>query len=304
MAACSYYPSALRRRVLYENAARLLEVIGKPLWSGRRSARCGVPDVSVLRGGAAWDTGRMRSASLLRPVLLASWMILPAVPALAVPTAFPGTLRVSFGLPGLAPMIDVTDAGTGSAEVTHSGGVIDAVTGVAAERFGLFQTVPNPPSGLLPIDEITLLAYNSAGKFSGLASGSGGGQMGIEGLVVVDIGTQTFPFDLTFLGLDGVGLEGPPVPPQGPLSVVVIGAPWSVGTVSNGIDALSGFASANAIRLVTPIRATSPFVPEGIHGFGVLDLVFVPEPGTAALVGLGLALLGARRSRRVVPALE
>lgn len=243
----------------------------------------------------------MYCRSRIRMALVALSLVLSAAPALALPTAFTGSLRVTFGLPGLLPMIDVTDAGTGSAEVTHSGGVIDAVTGVVGETFGLLQTVPNPPAGLLPIDEISLLAFSRAGNFTGLASG-GGGQMAIDGFVPIEISTQTFSFDLTFFNIDGVGLEGPPLPPQSALNVVVIGAPWSVGTVSNGIESLSGFTSANAIRLVTPIRATSPFVPEGIHGFGVLDLVFVPEPGTGALVGLGLALLAAKRGRRIVPA--
>lgn len=244
----------------------------------------------------------MRCRSRIRMALAALWLVLAATPALALPTGFTGSLRVTFGLPGLAPMIDVTDAGAGSAEVARSGGVIDTVTGIAASVFGLLQTVPNPPAGILPIDEITLLSFSGPGSFTGLASG-GGGQMAIDGLVAIDISTQTFTFDLTFFNIDGVGLDGPPLPPQSALSVVVIGAPWSVGTVSNGIDTLSGFTGANALRLVTPIRATSPFVPEGIHGFGVLDLVFVPEPGTATLVGLGLVLLGVRRARRGVPAL-
>ncbi len=240
----------------------------------------------------------MRSASLLRPLLLTFCLLPPAVPALALPTAFTGSLRVSFGFPGLAPMIDVTDAGSGSADVTRSGGVIDAVTGVASEQFGLLQTVPNPPSGLLPIDEITLLASSKSGSFTGLAS-DGGGEMAIGGIVVIDVGAQSFIFDLTFFNIDGVGLDGPPLPPQTALDIVVIGAPWSVGTVSNGIDSLSGSTSANEIRLVTPIRGTSPFVPEGIFGFGVLDLMFVPEPGAATMLAIGLACLSGCRRRKV-----
>ena len=79
--------------------------------------------------------------------------------------------------------------------------------------------------------------------------------------------------------------------------------PASWGNDSRRGNALpeSTAQASGVIQLVTPLTITTNFGGQNnvIPVFGVLRLHFVPEPGTALLVGGGIALLGfAGRKRR------
>ncbi|MCG8591176.1 MAG: PEP-CTERM sorting domain-containing protein [Proteobacteria bacterium] len=98
--------------------------------------------------------------------------------------------------------------------------------------------------------------------------------------------------------------------------VTATGAPWTTGNAMvTGITApapgggfvntisLAGFDQRQGglghLRLVSPIRVLTATGSGNISGFAILDLHFVPEPGTAMLLGLGaLGLVAAGRRWR------
>src|SRR5262249_58231827 len=82
----------------------------------------------------------------------------------------------------------------------------------------------------------------------------------------------------------------------------VSGAAWTVGTASVGTATRMGFqhgpasltsstaAASGQVQLVTPIFiSTSQRQFPEIAAFGILDLHFVPEPGTLLLLAGGIA---------------
>ena len=100
----------------------------------------------------------------------------------------------------------------------------------------------------------------------------------------------------------------------GGFNVTAISASWTVGPVTiattvgtkmaTGLNALTP-GGAGTLVLVTPVKLLSSIA--GITPiFGELTLTYVPEPGPALLVGLGVVGLGAagrharRRARRNV----
>src|SRR5512134_1222890 len=77
-----------------------------------------------------------------------------------------------------------------------------------------------------------------------------------------------------------------------------VSLPGTAGTISaSGFD-LRALDGTGAMRLVSPftvdLQLGSALYP-GLPGVAQLDLVFVPEPGTAVLMALGLAAVAARR---------
>ncbi len=131
------------------------------------------------------------------------------------------------------------------------------------------------------------------------------------------------PIPLTVSGTKGMGIGGAVFTAntfsQGPAAIrlTLQGAPWTIGvaviTTDFGPVTRQGFAHGPAsatsstamqsgvVQLVTPmIMATNLGAPHTtVPMFGVLRLHLGPEPGTALLVGGGLALLGiVGRNRR------
>ncbi|HEU4431120.1 MAG TPA: PEP-CTERM sorting domain-containing protein [Myxococcota bacterium] len=211
---------------------------------------------------------------------------------------FTGNLSVIFG--GLPP-VGVDGAGTGgstAAGVTVPASVFSATTSV---------TVPGPL-----VTAVRLTAANDSGAFTGATLH---GPMAIRGSArLMNGGLTAFTIPLTIGGTRGVGLGGAPLQVgSGATAITVSAGTWSAGLVQvtgigtpNNLQTVSFTGSdqrtamgAGALTLVTPMRISNP-VLGSFAGFGVLRLVFAPEPSSLALLVTAalLGLTGVRRARR------
>src|SRR5262245_52594585 len=134
----------------------------------------------------------MRLLSRLLLVLLA----IP-VAAQAAPYTFTGSLRIAFGTATAGGvLIDQTVNGSGTADITLSGGDVDAISGLSAGSFVFAgPTVPISDPALLPVSSSRVDASNLAGNFAALTSG-GGGTMGLDGQFTIGLFGDTSFIDL------------------------------------------------------------------------------------------------------------
>jgi hypothetical protein len=226
----------------------------------------------------------------------------------AAPVAFTGTL--SFRV-GSLPAISVPASGTltlnGSA-----GGASLASLALGASEFETAQqrVIVNDPS-VFPMAGVQLTARNDAATFDGSPLGApmrlqGAMKVCLYGTCGSDYNISNLSVPLSIIGYGGTHWV------QGAFYMTIVGAPWTTATVSAGTATAMGFvagaggngASTAAsqgghVRLVTPA-----FIQSQIGAFsfipiiGTLDLHFVPEPGTLAMLGLGSAGLACAGLRR------
>lgn len=175
---------------------------------------------------------------------------------------------------------------------------------------GLIVPVTDPSA--MPINGVVATVHNAAGGFSE-SGGHLGGVLPILGVTKVCLfGSCTaspaanLSVPISVVGQGGIAYA------TGAVNVTVQGAPWTTGTAFIGSTTAMGFAHGPAsgttstlnpsgtIRLVTPIFiSTNIGASAVVPAFGFLTLHFVPEPGTALLLGAGIAGLvaGGRRAR-------
>ena len=223
----------------------------------------------------------------------------------AVVLGFTGGLAVQ-----IATLDPVVIPGGGSAVVNGSGpgGHLTSLA-VPASQFGISGFVlPVTDPTAFPIAGVQVTAANGAGSFVGSGGAGFGGVMPIVGAAKVCLfgscsaAVSNLSVPLTVVGQGGVALV------TGAVNLTVIGAPWTTGTAAvgtaftamGGVSPLSNTgAPSGVVTLVTPtFISTNIGASAVLPAFGILNLHFVPEPGTLMLLGSGIAgLVAFGRSR-------
>jgi hypothetical protein len=246
---------------------------------------------------------------LLGALALGALVVASAGRATAVPMPYAGTLGL---IVGTLPATTISGAGVAIVNGSGPGPHLTSFSlpGGSFATNGLVVPVTDP--AVAPAGGIQITASNGPGAFGPLSAAgpAGGGPMPILGTAKVCLfgpcsaAIANISVPLSVVGAGGSVSVGSAIP------VTVTGAPWSLGTVAVGSLTAVGFAHGPAsgtsstaaqsgvVRLVTPILVDTTLTGP-LPSFGVLDLHFIPEPGTLTLIGVGLAgLVGlARRAR-------
>lgn len=241
------------------------------------------------------------------------WLWTMAAGALAAGAAGAATLPVAGQLeiriekPG-GGFIAIGVGGTGAALASGTGAQL---TGLALPA-GLFATtalsVPVTDPSAAPFRGQVLTVMNAAGSFAATGGHLGGVMplIGVERLCLFAPCSTPPPANL-FVPLRVVGAGGLATRP-GAIGPTVAGAPWTTGTAMLPIGAgmthtLMGFAhgpasatssagqASGVVQLVTPIVIDTGLPSEPTLAYGVLTLHFVPEPGAACLLLLGVTAM-------------
>jgi hypothetical protein len=257
----------------------------------------------------------MRSSS----VLVAALVLLLSGAASADLRVFEATLS----LEGITPPPPPLTTAVGVATVNGSGdGAHVSSLFIPPKLMGFSTTFPVAASTMVPFTQVQLGAAVGSGMLAVGGDGVLAGPMALDGhvrLCVLGCTSLTVNAPLLSSGGNGLGLGGTVMGPVGPIGALTLGGGvWRTGMASiptsSGVVARTGFAHGplsgtsstaqpqGALQLVTPIAVRFSEAPGlVVPVFGVLDVKFLPEPGTGALFGSGAALLmllGARRARR------
>ncbi len=203
------------------------------------------------------------------------------------------------------PGITLAWNGTGGADVTAT-----SISGLTAGIFNFTGEVPVTDPAAFPIAGLFMKgATNGVGNFTGVDA-IGGGAMAIKGVAEICLfaacagppANVSVPF--TTAGVNGVGLGGTPIAVVGLVNVTVPGNIWTTGVAtansSTGLVSVSGSPlSGGHIKLVSPVTiSTNIGASAQLPMFAVMELTFIPEPGTLLLLAsgvAGLAIVGRKR---------
>jgi hypothetical protein len=222
--------------------------------------------------------------------------------AQAVNLGFSGSFALQIAT--LAP-VGITGSGTATVNASGPGGHIASLSlaGGTFATTGFVLPVTDP--GAAPIKGVQVTVSNQPGVFAGAPLG---GLMGLSGSTKVCLfgpcsaAVANISVPLNVVGIGGAAFVTAAV------NLTVVGAPWTTGTVAIGtLTAMGGAAPASntgaasgTVSLVTPIFVSTNIGASAVVPvFGILNLHFVPEPGTLVLLGSGIAgLVAFGRSSR------
>ena len=238
-----------------------------------------------------------------RALFILGLTALCATTSSAAVLSFTGSLTLEFT--GVAP---IAVPGAGVATASGPGSHV-ATLALPASPFAATGVVaPYTDPAVLPLFAgLQLTVHNGPGTVMG-----GGGPIPLSGIFRSCLFSpcNMGPIANLLLPLSIVGVGGSLAIP-GVVSETVIGAAWTLATAAVGTITQMGFqhgpasltsstaAASGQMRLVTPIFISTniPAAPV-ISAFGIIDLHFVPEPGTLLLLGGGIAgLVLAGRAR-------
>lgn len=257
----------------------------------------------------------MRSRDRKAPFVAAA-LWLWAAASQAAPLPFTGTLSID--LTSGAPVVlsssgtaDVTFSGASVTRVSLPAGVFSGTTQITftsafSPAVALQAQLSNPSlvlsAGQLPCGVATAqLTCVGGGPLHGRAGLLGAFRIGL-------LGTPSSPLTSLTLLASPVGAAGSFVASNTVVaaSARLAGAGWTTGRALAfatqagsvvGSFARTGMASAARIQIVTPFAIRTSLGSGNQPGFVILDLVFVPEASTAALLGAALAAALGMRAR-------
>jgi hypothetical protein len=237
--------------------------------------------------------------SLVAAAGLAMGVAAPAHATVQALTAASLSMQIS----ALNPVVIAWNS-TGSADVTATD-----VTLLTAGIFNFTGTVPVTDPGAFPIAGLGFTSVtNGVGNFFGV-NALGGGKGAITGSASVCLfgscgsspsANINVPF--TTGGVNGVGLGGAVITVKGAVNITVSGNVWTTGTVTLGTASVTGSPlSGGKVKLVNlTVLSTNIGASAMLPMFSVMDLTFIPEPGTLLLLGAGIAgltMVGRRRMK-------
>jgi len=215
---------------------------------------------------------------------------------------------ISISIAGLSP---AQLPGSGTATINGSGGGTHINTlAVPASAFTIDHFIlPVTDPGAAPIKGIQVTAANAAGAFNN-AGGPLHGTMAINGATKVCLfgpcsaAVANISVPLNVAGVGGSATVNAAV------ALTVLGAPWTTGTAQIGTVTQMGHVSpvsstgmaSGTVSLVTPVFVSTNIGASAVVPvFALLNLHFVPEPGTLVLLGAGITGLvsyGRTRNRK------
>jgi PEP-CTERM motif len=221
--------------------------------------------------------------------------------AQAVNLGFTGDLTISL----VGNNVSIPGSGTAVVNGSGPGGHITSLqlAGGTFMTTGFVLPITDPAAA--PIKGLQVTASNLGGTVSG---GTLAGVIGLSGTTKVCLfgpcsaAVANLAVPLAPVGNGGAAFVTAAV------NLTVIGAPWTSGTVAIGtVTAMGGGAPASNtgapsgnLTLVTPVFVSTNIGASAVVPvFGIMNLHFVPEPGTLVLLGSGIAgLVAFGRSSR------